>query len=87
MSSWVGADAAGDDEGVGSAGRRLDGLPHACRVVPDDRLVAVREPTIGQARGDLGGVRVDDLAEQELRADGEDLDVHAVTTVAVRSVP
>jgi hypothetical protein len=27
----------------------------------------------GQARRDIGGVRVDDLAEEELGADGEDL--------------
>ena len=55
-----------------------DGLGQPIEVVADDGLEVDVDAERGQARRDVRGVRVDDLAEQDLGADGEDFCLHGV---------
>ena len=53
------------------------------QVVAHHHLVVVVEAGLGQAPPDLGGVAVDDLAQQQLGPDGQHLDLHASTSATV----
>ena len=82
MSSWVGPEPAADDDAV-AAGQRGPERQHHALVVVADRLVEVG--------GDAGGgqvlahplrVGVGDLPEEQLGADGDDLDAHRLAQAA-----
>ena len=69
------AEAAARDDDVRAAEGAIDYRLHAVGVVTDDGLVVEVDADIGEASGHPGRVGVDDLAEQELGADGNYLSV------------
>ncbi len=71
-----GPETAADDHGVGPIQQLLDALHHACEVVAHLAVLARVDPHRGELLTDPGTVRVDDLAEQQLGADGEDVTPH-----------
>ena len=69
-SSGVGPDARRPhDDGVGTVGQLAQALHHALEVVAHLAVLARVDPGRGELLADPGAVGVDDLAEQELRAD------------------
>ena len=50
---------------------------HTAEVVADRSVLVAVDAVLGEALTDPRRVRVDDLTEQQLRADGEDLAAHA----------
>ena len=81
-----GPDAAGDDERVGPAPGEIDRRGDPLHVVADDRLVEVIESCVGETGPDGRGVRVDGLAQQQLRPDGEHLDDHLSRPIAAETL-
>ena len=71
-----GAEAAGHDDDVGALERALDGVGEAVEVIADGGLVVEVEADGGQAGGDPLGVGVDDFAEEDLGADGDEFGAH-----------
>ena len=71
-----GAEAAGHDDDVGAAEGDLDGVDEALEVVADGGVEVEVEADGGQAGGDVLGVGVEDLAQEDLGADGDDLGLH-----------
>ena len=72
-----GTEAAGHDDGVGPAEGLLQGGDDALGVVAHLGGVVDVDAGIGEGSGDGRRVGVVDLAEQQLRPDGEDLSAHA----------
>ncbi len=70
------AEAAGHDDEVGAVEGALEGVDDAVEVVAHDGLEVEVDAEGGQARGEPGGVGVDDLAEQDFGAYGDDLGLH-----------
>jgi hypothetical protein len=70
------AQAAGEDDHVGSGQREADGLGDPAHVVPHRLLVEDVDPDVRQAGRDLCGVGVHDLAEEDLGSDPDDLGSH-----------
>ena len=70
------AEAAGADDDVGALARAADGLGQSIEVVADDGLEVDVDAERRQPGRDEGGVGIDDLAEQDLGADGEYLGLH-----------
>ena len=68
----------GGDHDVGSPEGRLQGGSHPAEVVTDGGLLKEVEPEGGQLAGDECGIGVDDLTQEELRADTDDLCAHGV---------
>src|SRR5207302_3964902 len=71
-----GPDAARRQDDLRAAEGLAEGGRHPGEVIPDGRLVVEVEPDRGEMPGDDGGVGVNDLAEEELRADGQDFCLH-----------
>ena len=81
-------DAARDDERVGATHCKTDSGCDAVDVVAHNGLVIVVETGVGEPRADRCRIRVHDLAEEQLGADGECLDDHdGELTAPMRSVP
>ena len=57
---------------------RLQGRRHPAEVVAHRGLVEQIQAEGGQLAGDVGGVRVDNLAQEKLRADTHNLRTHAL---------
>ena len=70
------AEAAGADDEVAALARPPDRLRQPVEVVADDVLVVDVDAERRQPRRDVRRVRIDDLAEQDLGADGEDFSFH-----------
>src|SRR5690606_26160401 len=68
-----GAQPAGGDHDRGALHRLLHRFGNAVGVVADGRAVIQVHAFIAQHARDVGGVRVDDLAEQQFSTDCEDL--------------
>src|SRR4029453_1014278 len=81
------AEAARDEHDLASRARAQDPIPHFFRVVPPRGLEARPAPEREQPLREEGLVRVDDLAAQQLVADGEDLGRHARATLPSASSP
>jgi len=71
-----GAEAAYRYDGVAPAERMRDGLRDAAGVVADGRLVVALGADRGEGAADEGRVGVRDVAQEELRADGDDFSSH-----------
>src|SRR4029077_4863595 len=70
------AQTARDDEHVGPVERLAEDAGDAVEVVPHRRVVEDVDPDLCQALGDVAGVVVRDLAEQDLRSHADDLGPH-----------
>ncbi len=70
------AQTAGHEHDVGARGRERQGLRDAVDVVPHRLVMQDVDPDGGQLLGHPPGVRVRDLAEEQLRADRDDLCPH-----------
>ena len=64
-----GAEAAGHDDDVGALEGDLDGAGEAVEVIADGGLVVEVDADGGQAGGEVRGVGVEDLAEEDLGAE------------------
>ena len=64
---------AGAHDQVAPLDRPADRVGGPAEVVADGRGVQKVDPQAGQPAGQIGRIRVDDLAEQELGADGQEL--------------
>ena len=73
MSSWVGPEAAAHDHGVGPRQRGAQPVDDAGVVVAHLGLEEAVDAAGGELLADPGRVGVDDLAEQQLGADGDDV--------------
>jgi len=85
-----------DDDGVRDRQRVAQRCRDDVDLVPDDDAAAHVDAGIGQPPAEPGGVAVDDVAEQQLGADGQQVDPHRVVRRAasrcarlraVRSLP
>ena len=74
-----GANAAGHHHCVGTADCDPDRIGDAGEIVADRLLVVGVDAPLGEGRPHGGGVRVDDLAEQELGPHRDDLDDHSAS--------
>ena len=68
-----GAKAAGRDDHVGARLRDLHAGAQALGVVADDRVILDVDADLREHLGDVPRVGVRDMAEQDLRTDGDDL--------------
>ena len=82
MSSWVGPRPPHTITASARARASRDGVDDALVVVAHLGLAQVLDAVQGQLLADPRGVRVDDLAEQQLGADGDDLAAHRPTISA-----
>jgi hypothetical protein len=80
-----GSQAARGDHHVGPGERQAEGLGDALLVVPNGPVMEHVHADLGQPLGDPLGVRVGDLAEQDLGADADDLRVHEAGSRGGRS--
>ena len=71
-----GAEAAGGDDDVRAVAGGLDDVAQARRVVADHGLVKYVDAELGQALRDDLRIRVDNVAQQDLGADGDQFCVH-----------
>ena len=71
-----GAEAAGGDDDIRAVARGLDDVAQARRVVADYGLVKYVDAELGQALRDDLRIRVDNVAQQDLGADGNQFCVH-----------
>ena len=71
-----GAEAAAHDDGIGAVERLAERRDDAVVVVADLRLAQVLDAAEGELLADPRRVRVDDLPEQQLGADGDHLTAH-----------
>src|SRR4029079_15894512 len=73
-----GPEPTADDDGVGAAEQLAQALHHAVEVVADLAVLTGVDARHRQLLADPGAVGVDDLAEQEVGADGQDVTPHRV---------
>ena len=71
-----GTAAAAQHNGIGSGERQPDGLDHSTEVVAHLDLVGGLDTGQSELLADEGRVGIDDLAEQQFRADGDDFTPH-----------
>ena len=71
-----GTQSAGREHGTGSAKRLCHGITDFVSAVGDRGPARDPHPMCGEAGRDLGAVGVDGHPEQQLGADGDELDVH-----------
>ena len=82
-----GAQAAGAEDDVGALQRSADQLAQAGLIIADLVHVVEIDAERGQGEGDVPGVGVLDVAEQDLGADGDDLCAHGRPFAAGPSSP
>ena len=68
-----GAQAAGGDDDIRPPAGDVQGLTQPLRVIPHHRVPKDVDAYGGQGLGDVPGIGVDDVAEEQLRAHGDDL--------------
>jgi hypothetical protein len=69
-------EASAHDDGVAAGEGRTEGKHDAGEVVADRSLEMAVQAGSRQLLADVGGIRIDDLTEQQLGPDGDDLSTH-----------
>ena len=72
----MGPEAAGGEDDIRAVARGFDHVAQARRVVAHDRLVKYVDAQFAQALRDDLRIRVDNVAQQDFRADGDEFCVH-----------
>jgi hypothetical protein len=78
------AEPAAEDQGIAPGETMADRLDDPLKIVADFGLEVGVDPGQRQLLAHPGGVGVDDLAEQQLGADGDDLSAHAPSPIPCR---
>ena len=81
------SDPTGEDYRIGASKRLLDGKSHSVQVVTHGYLEVRVKSFVVQAGPKECHVGVDDLADQQFRADGDDFDDHSMTGLVMVPIP
>ena len=70
-----GAEAAGGDDHIGSLPGNGHAVAQTLRIIPHHGMIAHVHPDLREHFGDIAGVGIRDMPEQQFRPDGEDLGI------------
>jgi hypothetical protein len=76
---FCGADAAGRDDDLGSMDGSVDGFFHPLEVVANGGGMDQLDPVFRKRFGNGGGIRVNNLAQEEFRSNSNDFSMHRLS--------